>query len=645
MSVSTVFRCVVLAQVLFGGLFATTALAQEEPARFEPEAESVRRLADDAQYLSADEREGRGAGTRGLEESAKYLAEQFRAAGLKTDLIDGGPFQPFQLGRRRGIGPASRIVFTNKDATKSVVEPKLRVDWTPLSIAASGPISGRLVFAGYGITAPEFQYDDYAEVDAQGAVVLVLRHEPAGRADSADWFPAGKATRHAQFASKIANAIAHGAKAICFVSTASDVGTTAPADEMVAERLLKFEVGAPPATGSLPVLQVSRAVVNEILASTGTTLVELEERVASTSRPASQLLGDWTAEGEVSIVTAGRELRNVLGLLPGKGPNAAETIVVGAHYDHLGNGGYGSLSSAGGKAIHNGADDNASGTAVVLEVARLLSESGKPLDRSVLFIGFSAEELGLIGSSHYVKKPLVPMDQTVAMLNLDMVGRLRGNKVTIYGTGTAEEFPQLLAEEVPRFGMRFTSQSSGYGPSDHASFAEENVPVLHFFTGFHPEYHRPEDDFPTLNVDGMARLASLMAALVERLANAEKRPTSRESNGFAELLADSSAGGISATPGRVFRSDNPVYLGVVRQLDYEGEGYAIRSVFQNSPAERAGLRRGDVLLQCGGQKILEPKELQEILKTRKPGDRDSLTVRRGTLEFSCDVVWEAPPAK
>lgn len=645
MSVSTMFRSVVFARLFLSGLATATALAQEEAPRFVPDAESVRRLAVDAQYLSADEREGRGAGTRGLDESAAYLAEQFRAAGLKTDLIDGGPFQPFQLGRRRGIGPASRIVFTSAKAANGAVEPRLRVDWTPLSLASSGQVSGRLVFAGYGITAPEFQYDDYAEIDAEGAVVLVLRHEPVGHADAENWFPVGKSTRHAQFTSKIANAIAHGAKAVCFVSTANDVATTAPADEMVAERLLKFEVGAPPATGSLPVLQVSRALVDELLASSGTTLVELEERIASTSRPASQPLGEWTAEGEVSIVTVGRELRNVLGLLPGTGPNAAETIVVGAHYDHLGNGGYGSLSSAGGKAIHNGADDNASGTAVVLEVARLLSESGKPLDRSVLFIGFSAEELGLIGSSHYVKKPLVPMDRTVAMLNLDMVGRLRGDKVTIYGTGTAEEFPQLLAEEVPRFGMRFTSHGSGYGPSDHASFAEANVPVLHFFTGFHPEYHRPEDDFPTLNVEGMAKLASLTAALVERIANGEKRLTPRESSGFAELLADSSAGVIRATPGRVFRSDNPVYLGVVRQLDYEGEGYAIRSVFQDSPAERAGLRRGDVLLQCGGQKILEPKELQEILKTRKPGDRDSLTVRRGTLEFSCDVVWVAPPAK
>ncbi|MBX3449301.1 MAG: M28 family peptidase [Planctomycetaceae bacterium] len=644
MSVSTVFRSVVLAQVLIGSLATATALAQEEAPRFVPDAESVRRLANDALYLSADEREGRGAGTRGLEESAQYLAEQFRATGLKTDLIDGGPFQSFQLGRRRGIGPASRIVFTNNGVTKAVVEPKLRVDWTPLSIAASGPVAGPLVFAGYGITAPEFQYDDYAGIDVSGAVVVILRREPAGRTDAENWFPVGKSTRHAQFTSKIANAIAHGAKAVCFVSTANDVATTAPADEMVGERLLKFEVGAPPATGSLPVLQVSRAVVNEVLASSGTTLVELEERIASTSRPASQRLGEWFADGEVSIVTAGRKLRNVLGLLPGKGPNAAETIVVGAHYDHLGNGGYGSLSSAGGKAIHNGADDNASGTAVVLEVARLLSESGNPLDRSVLFIGFSAEELGLIGSSHYVKKPLVPMDRTVAMLNLDMVGRLRGDKVTIYGTGTAEEFPQLLAEEVPRFGMRFTSHGSGYGPSDHASFAEENVPVLHFFTGFHPEYHRPEDDFATLNVDGMARLASLTAALVERIANAEKRPTPQESNGFAELLGDSSGGITRATPGRVIRTSNPVYLGVVRELEHEGEGYAIRSVFQNSPAERAGLRRGDVLVQCGGQKILEPKELQEILKARKPGDRDSLTVRRGTLEFSCEVVWEAPPA-
>lgn len=644
MSVSTMFRSVVFARVIIGGLATATALAQEEAPRFVPDAESVSRLAADTQYLSADEREGRGAGTRGLDESAQYLAEQFHAAGLKTDLIDGGPFQPFQLGRRRGIGPASRIVFTNKDAAKAAVEPKLRIDWTPLSLATSGPVAGRLVFAGYGITAPEFQYDDYAGIDVSGAVVVILRHEPAGRVDDENWFPAGKSTRHAQFSSKIANAIAHGAKAVCFVSTASDVAKGNPPDEATPERLLKFEVGVPAAGGSLPVLQLSRAVVDELLAPTVKKLVELEEQIASTSQPTSRDLGQWTAEGEVSIVTAGRELRNVLGLLPGKGPNAAETIVVGAHYDHLGNGSYGSLSGAGGKAIHNGADDNASGTAVVLEVARLLSESGKPLDRSVLFIGFSAEELGLIGSSHYVKKPLVPMTQTVAMLNLDMVGRLRGDKVTIYGTGTATEFPQLLAEEVPRFGMRFTSQSSGYGPSDHASFAEENVPVLHFFTGFHPEYHRPEDDFPTLNVDGMAKLASLTAALVERIANAENRPTARESNGFADLLGDSAADIVRATPGRVFRSSNPVYLGVARETGYEGDGYAIRSVFENSPAERSGLRKGDVLVQFGSQKILQPKELLDLLKTRKPGDRDSLTVRRGTLEFSCEVVWQAPPA-
>jgi len=608
----------------------------------EPTVASTERLAHDVAYLASDELEGRGLESRGLDLAADFIAQQFAQAGLQTNLVENSPYQRFRLGSKRGLGPDNSLELVSEDGTTRRLMAQR--DFMPLSLSSSESFKGPLVFVGYGITAPEFDYDDYAKIDVQGKVVVALRHEPqAGQPDD-DWFDGEKSTRHAQLAQKVINAKEHGAVALLLCSSGEKpLNQSAVGSTSTEAPLLRFDIGTLPPSKAIPVLHVQRTQLANVFPAGEDTLTDCEAQIDTTRQPQSRLLAGWVAQGQVSLVQVGRELRNVMAALPGKGAHAEETIIVGAHYDHLGQGNYGSLSSSAGKAIHNGADDNASGTAVLLEVARLLKQQSAQYPRQVLFIAFTAEELGLIGSQRYVQNPVVPLDHTIAMLNLDMVGRLRDKRLTVYGTGTSTVFPDLLAQTSPRWGLNLTSQPSGHGPSDHASFVDHRIPVLHFFTGFHPQYHRPEDDANTLNVDGMAAIAELTAALVIQLAEAEKRPEFQAT----DLLADLGEVSVSAPRLREFSrqlpKDRAVYFGVVRDTSVPGGSYRLLSILPGSPAERAGLRAGDLIISLGDQQLTSPEQLSEALGQKKPGDTDSLGVRRGSLEFTTNIVWQAPP--
>jgi hypothetical protein len=322
----------------------------------------------------------------------------------------------------------------------------------------------------------------------------------------------------------------------------------------------------------------------------------------------------------VEITRSGRTLRNVVASLAGAGPVAEETVIVGAHYDHLGRGGWGSLAIGANEEIHNGADDNASGTAVLLEVARQLAARGEPLRRRVLFIAFSAEELGLIGSRRYVQDPLVPLQQTVGMLNLDMVGRLRKDRLTIYGTGTAAEWDAWIPPAAATRELTILPRPGGYGPSDHATFYERGIPVLHFFTGFHAEYHRPGDDAPLVNVPGLRRIAGLVADLVVQTADAETRlkpassqsiPLLAEMYGVGELLNGS-------------EPDGQPRLGVYLDDAASDRGVIVTRIVQRGAAERAGLRAGDRLLRLDDHAVATLDDVRSYVGERKRGD--SVTV-------------------
>ncbi len=298
---------------------------------------------------------------------------------------------------------------------------------------------------------------------------------------------------------------------------------------------------------------------------------------------------------------------NVLGLIPGTGWMADEYVVIGAHFDHVGMGAFGSLAP-GTIAIHNGADDNASGTVGLLETARRLIEIAKasPANvprRSILFISFSGEELGLLGSKHYVDHPRFELKNTVAMLNLDMVGRVSDNKLTVYGTGTAREFDSLLTEVNESIGFEIERKPEGVGPSDHESFFLKEIPVFHFFSGFHPDYHRPSDDFDKINVNGISRVTDMVTSLADRIA---KEPD----------------------PPKYLRTvSTKVRLGVrIRQSE---PGLVVDRVMPKGWAKNAGILVNDKILRIGTKTVGDRDEMDQALEQFKAGDVLEVEVQRG----------------
>jgi hypothetical protein len=312
--------------------------------------------------------------------------------------------------------------------------------------------------------------------------------------------------------------------------------------------------------------------------------------------------------------------KNVIGILPGRDPVLRnQTIILGAHYDHLGLGGFGSLDPDSTGLVHNGADDNASGAATLIQVAARLAAS--PPARTVVFIAFSGEELGLLGSAHYVKHPIYPLGSTLAMVNLDMVGRLRNGRLIVYGARTAKEFPALLDSLNWYAGFDLKAQGDGYGPSDQSSFYAAKRPVLHIFTDLHADYHRTTDDWQKVNYDGLKRVADFSLGLVTALANRPKPLT------FLELPAPS-VGQTAMEP----TSGSPgygAYLGTVPDMTGAPGGVRLVGVRAGSPAEKAGLRGDDIITRIGSTETPDLQAMTDALRSHKPGEVVEIMVRRG----------------
>lgn len=604
--------------------------AEAEPsARIDRSAAAVeQRLREAAVYLSSDDLEGRGVRTRGLDLAAEYLAREFAACGLRTDHYNGAPFHEFKLYSRATKGSVQELALQAGEQRR---ELKPDSDFTSLTLSANAPLSLPLVFAGYGITAPEYGYDDYAGVDVAGKAVIVLRREPR-QGDPQSVFNGTSNSDHAFLRTKIDNAVGHGAAMLIlctdeFALRSSGEGMAPPVDE-----LLRVELDDSSLRGAIPVVHCRRAVVAGLLQDVlGESLADLEAQIDAWLVPRSRELPECRVKARVGLGREGRTLRNVVASLEGAGPLAEETLIIGAHYDHLGRGGWGSLATGANDEVHNGADDNASGTAVLLELARQLAARDQPLKRRILFIAFSAEELGLIGSTKYVQDPLVPLSSTVAMLNLDMVGRLRENRLTVYGTGTAAEWPEYLQRANLPLGLSIVRHPGGYGPSDHATFFESGVPVLHFFTGYHNQYHRPTDDAELLNLEGMRRITDLVREIAVSIAQAPQRPRPNRSG----ALERAELGEFEADPDYQLTDDRPL-LGVIL-APAEPQGVRVRRLLRNAVAERHGIRVGDVLLAVDGQPVNSADAVIEALRGHSLNEPLKIRLQRRGAELELEI--------
>ena len=585
-----------------------------------------KRLRKDLAYLASPDREGRGPRTKGIVDAGDYIAKSFQASGLAPAGANGGFFQEFTIPGASQISPG--ILSIKKGSDKSV-ELKDGTDFSVSGLSGSGKVKGQVVFLGYGIkrTGVDKQkdYDDRMGLDLEGKVVLILRDAPR---------PDGKAESFAPSAARKALAslgekfnLLRNAKAAAILLV-NDTDSAGKDDPLIPFDFFAFSQGK---GAELPLLHVKRAVADAWLkVGTGHGLKEREDKINSTFAPDSCIIPNMTAtvETETKRGPGNVKLRNVAGTIPGSGDLANETIVLGAHYDHVGYGGFSSMAQVKVPTIHPGADDNGSGTTGLLELARRMAiarkESPDKPCRRFVFVAFSGEELGLYGSVHYCKEPLFPLDKTRAMLNIDMIGKLRPDKmngkdrVLIQGTGTAKEFDNLLDQWNANSSFSFQKQKSGFGPSDHNSFCAKKIPVLFFWTDVHEDYHSPSDTPDRIDYKGMLKVVGIVEKAAREVS------TSRAPMAFIEVAPAprSRSGGsgprLGIQPG--YASDLP--------------GVLVERVLPGETGATAGLKDGDRIVELASKPVKDLEDYMSIMAAQKKGGTLAITVLRGKQKLT-----------
>jgi hypothetical protein len=583
------------------------------------------RMRKDVAYLASDELEGRGVSTLGINLAADYIAGEFKLAGLKPAGVDGSYFQPFTMisGASKADGPCA---LTLRGPLGQEVQLKLDDDFQAIGMCSSGKVKAPLVFAGFGITSEKAGYDDYKGIDVAGKIVIVLRKLPRAENEQAG-FEGGLNGPLAALATKLMNASEHKAAGVLFVN-----------DRITArngDKLMPFDYTAEDRDpAEMPSAHLRREVVNEMIESvTGRTLRDLELDIDRNLQPHSVALTGWEASLEVNVTRPTLAVKNVIGVLEGAGPLANETVIVGAHYDHLGYGGRGSLArDPRKKEIHHGADDNASGSTTVMELARRFGALQNRQGRRLVFMTFSGEESGLLGSIHYCKHPIFPLSDTVAMVNLDMVGRMGKDKesgkdkLLVEASGTAKSFNALLDELNRKYDFELAREPNLLPDSDHYSFYAKGIPVIFYWTGYHADYHRPSDTADKINVAGMARVADITEDTLRQLSEAKERPE------FVKV-AVKSRGGSGGGPG------GP-RLGLMPAYGDSKEGVLIQEVTDGKPAARAGLKGGDRIVELAGKPVKNLETYMTLMAGRKAGEPMDVVIERDGKRMTIKVTPE-----
>ena len=570
---------------------------------------------DDVKFLASPELRGRATGSPELEKAAAFLAAKYREFGLKP-ATGSSYYQDFPVTLSGKLGPNNSFVFHLGAEHGSL---RLGEDYTPVQFSSSARADVAVVFAGYGITAPEYHYDDYAGIDVKGKLVLILRHEPQ-EADEHSVFAGKDLTTHSQFINKAINAKMHGATGVILVNDLA-------AHSGDPDSLEKFGGDEGPADAGIAFVQVKESAIDPWFAAAGKNLPQIEAGIDKDLKPESFAFPDSLRVAEsIDIERQKKTVHNLAAYLPGE---TDEYVIIGAHYDHLGLGEHYSLAPSLKGTVHPGADDNASGTAGVIEAARWFAKQPKQ-KRGVLFLSFAGEEMGLLGSAWYVEHPVLPLDRAVAMINMDMIGRMRNAKLYIGGVGTGSTFSAMLQQIAPHYGLNIDySESSGYGSSDHTSFTAGGVPVLFFFSGLHSDYHKPSDTWDKIDAPEAAKVVSLVAEIGDALRQAPGRPQYvRVAPPRQGPIASGTGGGGGYGP----------YFGSIPDFGEGVEGVKFADVREGSPAALAGFKGGDVMVEFDGKKIQNLYDFTYALRARKPGETVRVKVLRNGQAVEADVT-------
>jgi len=586
------------------------AIAAPTTTQLRP-ADSQRYL-NDIKTLTQPKMEGRGDGSKGLVRAEHVLSDRYKSLGLEP-AGKNGYLQPFTVTTGAKLQGNNHLTVQNGEAKTAF---KLNEDYVPFSFSSSGTVTKPLVFAGYGATAEEFGYDDYAGLDAKDKIVVVLRYEPSGFAAKSG---NQGLTAHAQIIGKAINARNHGAKGMILVN-----GKLGEGEE---DLLTRFGSVSGPENVGILFAQVKNTVAEDWFRAAQKSLNELQAQINSSSKPASFAFPDAVhATLDVGVENTRATVNNVLAYLPGK---TDEYVILGAHYDHLGRGTFDSLAPSQIGQIHPGADDNASGTAGLLELARLLAPLKGQLQRGILFASFAGEELGLLGSAAWVQDPTKALEKAVAMLNMDMIGRIKDNKVYIGGVGTGSTLQNVIDKAHGDSPLKFEISQGGYSSSDHSSFATKRIPVLFFFSGLHSDYHKPSDTWDKIKPDAAADLLNIVGRAAVELASDPDRPA------FVTVVENNPHSGVTGGGGGY----GP-YFGSIPDFGQTENGVKFSDVKPGSPAAKAGLKAGDVLIQFGDKPIKNLYDFTDALRRSKVGDVVPVTVLRDGKELKVDVKLE-----
>jgi len=641
----------------------------QQPSSNQPSVDRIRQVIE---YLASDALEGRRTGTPGANDAAHYIAGEFNRYGLRPGMQMARPartrgenqaryLQPFPYVAGVELGK-NNLFFVNRGRPDDAMQFLVGNDWMPVGFSSNGQVeAAQLVFAGYGITDAELKYDDYPSA-VKGRIALAFSGTPDG--DN----PHGQFARYEDVRWKAIAARNAGAKALLVITqetnlqddrfsrlrydnSAGDSGIpVAIISRQLAIRLFRENDGA-----KLGALETAfRLIISQHLAH-GTANFGFGALQDANIIP----VANYTLTLSIDIVRREAPSFNVVGILPGSDPKLKdEAIVLGAHYDHLGRGGEGSLAPREGE-IHHGADDNASGVAGLIELARMLSTQNQKPRRTIVFIAFSGEEEGLIGSSYYVNHPVVPLQNTVAMINMDMIGRLKERKLIVGGIGTAQEWRSMVDADNSVQGMTvslnaprreavatgkgpivlgangqpvvtmdptkqffLTLNEDGYGPSDHSSFYAKQIPVLFLWTGNHDDYHKPSDTADKINYEGEARIVSFVERIVWDIDKSDKR--------LAYTVAKSDSQG--RTMG--FR----VYLGTIPNYADSNDGLKLDGVRDDSPASKAGLKAGDKIVKMAGRDVKNVYDYTYALGEMKAGQEYEVEIVRGSERLTLKIT-------
>ncbi len=548
-------------------------------------------------FLASDSLKGRKPGTKEINVAADYIRDHYQAAGLKLLGADG--FQWFEIVTDVKLGDKNALSFGGYNAV-------LKKDFIPLSFSTSATVNAPVIFAGYGfdIDLDSLKWSDYKGVDVKGKWVMVFRADPDLENSDSKFIP------YSDVRSKVLTAKDQGAAGLLLVT---------PKGLEKEDKLMPLVVENNEVTSGIPILNITRDLADKILKKSGITVDSLERTIVASKMPKSFSAGESVA-GTVDVVQKRERTANVIAMLEGSDPVLKdEYLVIGGHYDHLGFGGQGSGSRMPDtNAVHNGADDNASGTAMVMELAKRLAPLKGKTKRSIIFVTFSSEEIGLLGSKYFVNHPPVELKKIKTMFNFDMVGRFdkEKNSISLSGTGTSAEADSIVKPLEIKLSFMVTHSPDGYGPSDHASFYSSNIPVFYFNTGVHTDYHTPFDDTDKLDFDAEKQIGDFAADIILAVDNLPNALTFKES-------------GKKENAGRSGRRLK-VTLGIMPDFaGTEKKGLRIDGVTKDAPADKGGMKKGDIITGINGMPVGNIYEYMSRLQKLKHGMTVNVEIIRG----------------